>query len=118
DLGSSCRRGHLRALPLAGGEAAIRQPWRVAAAALLDAGESLDLLRDAAPPDRDRVRALLASGINPSATGAGRWFDAAAVLLGVAGDLSYDGQAAAQLEALAGDEAGDPFELAVAGGEP
>ena len=113
DLGTCARRGHLRPLALAGGEAAIRDPWRIAAAALLDAGESLELLAQVSGRERDRVRALLATDLPPRATGAGRWFDAVAALLGAAGDISYDGQAAAQLEALAGCERGEPFALAI-----
>src|SRR5690606_33063030 len=64
DLGTSRRRGRLRPLALAGGEAAIRQPWRLAVAALLDAGEPLDRATAMLPyvpaPDLARVGALLA----------------------------------------------------------
>jgi hydrogenase maturation protein HypF len=122
DLGTSRRRGRLRPLALAGGEAAIRQPWRLAAAALLDAGEPLDgvtaLLPFVSSMDLARVGALLATSLPLRASGAGRWFDAVAALLGVARDVSYDGQAAAQLEAIATRDEVEPFELAVLAGEP
>jgi hydrogenase maturation protein HypF len=117
DLGTAIRRGHLRPLALAGGETAIREPWRLAAAALLDAGESLDLLVRVPGAERAKVRALLATDLPWRATGAGRWFDAVAALLGVATEISYDGQAAAQLEALAAGD-GEPFDVAVGGGDP
>jgi hydrogenase maturation protein HypF len=119
DLESSRRIGHLRPLALAGGEAAIRQPWRLAVAALVDAGESVDLVP--APSDQiDRVCAVLATPLITSASGAGRWFDAASALLGCAESISYDGQAATQLEALAAPITDDvaPFELAVIAGDP
>lgn len=120
DLATSTRRGRLRPLALAGGEAAILHPWRLAAAALVDAqaGDSLDLLAEVPAVEREQIRALLATDLPPRASGAGRWFDAVAALLGVAGDISYDGQAAAQLEALAGAETGDPLELAFVDTDP
>jgi hydrogenase maturation protein HypF len=118
DLGVSVRRGHLRAIALAGGEVPIHAPWRLAIAALIDAGEPLDLVPGVAARARDRVRALLATNLPPRSNGAGRWFDAVASLLGVAHEISYDGQAAAQLEALAGAEPGEPFEIAIAEGAP
>ncbi|MDB4959795.1 MAG: [NiFe] hydrogenase metallocenter assembly protein HypF [Myxococcales bacterium] len=119
DLGTSHRLGHLRAIALAGGEAAIREPWRLAAAALIDAGESLDLLPYVSERDRARrIRALLATSLPAPATGAGRWFDAVAALLGVGRDISYDGQAAAQLEALAAPMDASPFEIAISGADP
>jgi hydrogenase maturation protein HypF len=118
DLDTARRLGHLRPLALAGGEAAIREPWRLAAAALVDAGESLDVLAHVPAGARDRMRVLLATELPPRATGAGRWFDAIAVILGAARDTSYDGQAAAQLEALAGTRDGEPFELGFVEHEP
>jgi hydrogenase maturation protein HypF len=117
DFGSACRLGHLRPIALAGGEAAIREPWRLAMAALVDAGEELDIL-DVDASARDRVAELLATALPVRATGAGRWFDAVAALLGVATDISYDGQAAAQLESLASSAEGPPFELGLREGGP
>jgi hydrogenase maturation protein HypF len=117
DLGVATRRGCLRSIALPGGETAIREPWRLAAAALIDAGESLDLLARVPAPERAKVRALVATDLPRRATGAGRWFDAVAALVGVATDISYDGQAAAQLEALAAGD-GEPFEVAITDCEP
>lgn len=113
DLRSVWRVGHLRPIALPGGEAAIRQPWRLAAAALLDAGEDLDLLA--------RIDAHLLSGVKtiwerrlatPPSTGAGRWFDAVAALCGVCDEASYEGQAAIELEARA-EGAADTYEVDV-----
>ncbi|HEX6838211.1 MAG TPA: carbamoyltransferase HypF, partial [Polyangia bacterium] len=119
DLGGFRRVGHLRALRLAGGEAAIRQPWRLAAAALLDAGEPLDLLARCDARRLDAARRLLATdALAPPATSAGRWFDAVAALVGVRDEISYEGQAAVELEALAGDTDGAPLPFCVALGDP
>lgn len=102
DLAGFRRVAHLRALALPGGEAAIREPWRVALAALLDAGEPLDSLSRIDPQRVRAVRGVLEAGIaSPRASGAGRWFDAVAALCGVRDAVSYDGQAALELEAVA-----------------
>jgi hydrogenase maturation protein HypF len=119
DLHRYRRLGHLRPLPLPGGEAAIRQPWRLGAAALLDAGIDLSLLERIAPRERELVRRLIASAVAaPRATGAGRWFDAVAALCAVRDEVSYEGQAAIELEALAGDESAEPYPFAVVPWEP
>jgi hydrogenase maturation protein HypF len=121
-LGRFRRLAHLRPIALAGGEAAIREPWRLAVAALLDAGEGLDLLEIIPPPRREAVRVLLARGVaSPRATGAGRWFDAVAALCGVRAAVSYEGQAAVELEAAAAAGEWEPYPFAVEaipGGSP
>ena len=96
------RLGHLRELALPGGDRAVREPWRMAASALdaLGRGEMID--RRFSYPAAGAVREMLAKGVNaPFTSSAGRWFDAAAGLLGVSTHSSYEGQAAMQLEALA-----------------
>lgn len=115
------RRAHLEYVALPGGEAAIRHPWRMAVAHLLNAyGEeemgklSLDML--VAPPGaREREVRLLARmrerGINsPPTSSAGRLFDAVAALLRLPGTerATYEGQAAVELELAAAGRAGEP----------
>ena len=96
------RGGHLAPVPMPGGAAAIRQPWRMAAAYTGDA--------EVARRHQDQwsaVVAMAAKGINsPLTSSAGRLFDAAAALLGVRDAINYEGQAAVELEQLAGEEAG------------
>jgi hydrogenase maturation protein HypF len=117
DLSSFRRLAHLRPIALAGGEAAIRQPWRLACAALLDAGEPLDLLGRIAPARLDAIRSLLERRVaSPRATGAGRWLDAVAALCAVRDEVSYDGQAPAELEAIAADGEHAPYPLELAAG--
>lgn len=99
DFAGFQRLGHLRPIALAGGEAAIREPWRLAVAALLDANEPVDR---AADPRRAAVARLVERKVaSPLATGAGRWFDAFAALLGVRDRITYEAQAAIELDALA-----------------
>ena len=99
------RAGHLAAVPLPGGQAAIRQPWRIAAAYLdgldgLDAG-SLDVMRRNSA-QWPAIVAMARKGVNaPLTSSAGRLFDAVAALLGVRDAINYEGQAAIELEQLA-----------------
>jgi hydrogenase maturation protein HypF len=102
------RTAHLAPLPLVGGEQAVREPWRVAVAALVQVGEA-DLLAatplaDQVEPDRlDAVTRLAVESSWPNASGAGRVFEAAGAILGVGPVNRWEGEAAARLEALASD---------------
>jgi hydrogenase maturation protein HypF len=88
-------------VPLAGGEAAIREPWRAAAAHLER--------RDALCRGSAGRRAPGARGQRAAVLGHGTLFDAAAAVLGVREEVSYEGQAAIELEALAGDAAAEAY---------
>ncbi len=91
------RGGHLAPVPMPGGAAAIRQPWRMAAAYT---GDSEVARRH--PDHWSAVVAMAAQGINsPLTSSAGRLFDAAAAILGVRDAITYEGQAAVELEQLA-----------------
>ncbi len=106
--GDACgvrRAAHLAPVPLPGGAAAIREPWRMAVAHLVHAVgvdlEEVELIRR----HRDRAGAVveLCSSAVPLRTSAmGRLFDAVAALCGLADEVSYDGQAASLLEQAAG----------------
>ncbi len=105
---SGCERaGHLRPLPLPGGEAAIRRPLRTAAAYLHvlvpgAASAPLGLWRRVSRSELEIVRRLVDRGFNtPMTSSAGRLFDAVSSLLGVCDDVTYEGQAAIELENLA-----------------
>jgi hydrogenase maturation protein HypF len=109
DLSVYDRVAHLEPVPLPGGEAAIREPWRTAAAYLERAGRPVPF------EDWHLVRQSL--GVNaPLASGMGRLFDAVAALLGVRESVSYEGQAAIELEWLAGQIKAEPYRCAVADG--
>ncbi|MDB5217260.1 MAG: [NiFe] hydrogenase metallocenter assembly protein HypF [Myxococcaceae bacterium] len=121
DLAGFTRLGHLRPIALPGGEAAIREPWRLAVAALLDAGEPIDAVCGVDDRKRHAIRSMIERDIaSPRATGAGRWFDAVAALLGVRASISYEAQAACELEALASRsrEPDEPYPFTLDGGPP
>lgn len=118
------RRAHLAYVPLPGGVAAIREPWRMAIAHLLavwDEEEVLALpLAVVRHPGERSVRQvcrLVAAGLNsPPTSSMGRLFDAVAALLDLPGSrrTTYEGQAAIELELAAAGRvaAGYPFSLA------
>jgi hydrogenase maturation protein HypF len=109
DLDRFERVAHLGSVPLPGGEAAIREPWRVASAYLEKADRP-------APFERwPQVRESLKVNA-PRSSGMGRLFDAVAALLGVRERVSYEGQAAIELEQLAGDIEAEPYECRLDGG--
>lgn len=104
---AACRRlGHLRPLPLPGGDRAAREPWRMAVAALhaLGRGDEIPGWLAATWPEHHLgpLLQMLDRGLrSPPTSSLGRVFDAAAGLLGVRAVAAYEGQAAMELEALA-----------------
>jgi hydrogenase maturation protein HypF len=96
------RLGHLQTLALPGADRAAREPWRVAAGILFALGRADDIERRWPGPAAATVRQMLERDLHtPRTSSAGRWFDAAAGLLGVATCMSFEGQAAMRMEGLA-----------------
>jgi hydrogenase maturation protein HypF len=112
-LGSFERIGLLFPVRMPGGDAAVRQPWRMACAWLTAAFDEPPALprglRGDVKPDRwHQVAELARTGLaSPLTTSVGRLFDAVAALCGVRAEVNYEGQAAVELEAVA-----DPMEVA------
>jgi hydrogenase maturation protein HypF len=100
DRRSARRAAHLRAVPMPGGESAIREPWRMALAYLRDAGLDPDILAGRVDRRAERVISrMLERDFNcPRTSSAGRLFDAVSALCGVRHSSSYEGQAAVELE--------------------
>jgi hydrogenase maturation protein HypF len=121
DIETFRRVGHLRPVALPGGDRAAREPWRMAVAWLaetLGAGEAARYGRTV----DDRWASVLDLAQRPDVlrtSSAGRLFDAVAALLGLRTRITYEAQAAIELESVA---AGQPlegpggYELDVAGG--
>jgi hydrogenase maturation protein HypF len=97
------RAAHLRYVGMPGGDQAIREPWRMALAHLRDAQAEGPRLKDRLPSVALRtVEKMLERAFNtPLTSSAGRLFDAVASLAGVRDRVSYEGQAAMELEWLA-----------------
>jgi hydrogenase maturation protein HypF len=95
------RLGHLSLLPLPGGEAAIREPWRISAGLGL---RGLGLQRGEG--ELETIRRIAGDrSLSPLTSSCGRLFDAAAALLGFDRRVSFEGEAAIWLENLAGEAA-------------
>jgi len=118
--GRFTRAGHLRYFPLPGGDRAAREPWRAAASLLRQAfGASWPerAARLGLSPDQKHfgmLEAMMAGRINsPETSSLGRVFDGVAALAGLRRVAGFEGQAAAELEALGrGATAVYPFEIA------
>ena len=117
------RRAHLRYVPLAGGDTAIRQPWRMALAYLRDtfgSGVLPDLPLFESVGDRQLrvVDRMIARGINTvQASSCGRLFDAVASIAGVRQETNYEGQAAIELEMIAADGVLEAYGFEIAGAD-
>jgi len=117
--GGECRRvGHMAYVRMPGGERAILEPWRMAAAHLYRTfGEEFlnwDLPFVPYVRNWEVLRRMLDQGVaSPFTSSAGRLFDAVSAVVGVhPGPVAYEGQAAMELEASAEDGEG-AYELEV-----
>jgi hydrogenase maturation protein HypF len=104
------RFAHLEYAPMPGGEAAIREPWRMAIGALRAAGidvlnaEILERLGAKESEARILLR-MMERGVNtPETSSCGRLFDAVAALVLRRREVDYEAQAAIELEGIAVDE--------------
>jgi len=99
------RFGHLEYLPLPGGDSAIRSPWRIAAGYAHALGIEIDDLPFLQNADKQALHILrqqIDKNINTIPTSSmGRLFDAVASLLGIRNDVTYEAQAAIEMEVLA-----------------
>ena len=119
DLVDFERAGHLLPARLPGGQRAIREPWRMACAWLTAAvGEGPappeTISRAVEPQKWEAVSELMRRGVaSPVTTSMGRLFDAIAAMCGMRLEVNYEGQAAAELEAICSVEEQDSYPLEV-----
>ncbi len=128
------RLAHLKPVPLPGGAAAVREPWRNAYAHIVsgmgwpqfaDRFACLDLVERFGAQPLATLDAMMRQGMNaPLSSSCGRLFDAAAALCGVAwGRQSFEGEAAMLLEAAIDrqclkDEEGAAYPFVIRAGDP
>ncbi len=119
DLVGFTRVGRLAPVAMPGGAAAIKQPWRMAAAYLDAAGiDDFSVLSQRHEGDWSTVVTMARRGINaPLTSSAGRLLDAVAAIVGVREAINYEGQAAVELEQLADRTEKGHYRLAVLDGE-
>jgi hydrogenase maturation protein HypF len=115
------RMGHVRTVPLPGLEQAVREPWRMALSHLWDAGETYaDWIGSEQRVAAHVLTRMMDRGLNsPLTSSVGRLFDAVAALAGRRRVVSFEGQAAMELEGLAAassDQGQYPYALARADG--
>lgn len=110
------RRAHFRYIPLAGGDVAIRQPWRVALAYVIDTFETDPVLlglpgwEGIGRGKLTLVQAMITRRLNTVSTSScGRLFDAVASIVGLRHEVTYEGQAAVELESAALDGVEDRY---------
>jgi hydrogenase maturation protein HypF len=114
DYHTFIRAAHLAPVPMPGGAAAIREPWRMAVSHLsAAAGQDhewlrLPIFRSVGQPRVEVILAMLEKRINsPLTSSLGRLFDAVAAIIGLRGKVAFEGQAAMELEMIAdGTESG------------
>jgi hydrogenase maturation protein HypF len=124
DLAGFERVGMLMPVRLPGGDRAVQEPWRMAASWLSHAlddelpGIPRTLGETVEATDWQAVCGIVQTGVrSPVTTSAGRLFDAVSALCGVRARVSYEGQAAAELEGAADPSVRDRYEITVTGGE-
>ncbi len=110
DWRSFRRVGHLEYVPLAGGSAAIKKPYRMALSYLYSLfGEDFDLkslpIERVSEKELDIIKNQLKRRVNsPLTSSAGRLFDDVSALVGVREGITYEAQAAIELEMLVPDK--------------
>jgi len=123
DFHSFSRVGHLEYVPMPGGEQAIREPWRMALAHLVQAGSScmsdgLKYLNSVPRTHLELIQKMtLQRTCSPLTSSCGRLFDGVTALIGLRSRVSFEAQAAIELEALCGDREYDAYEVPIRKGD-
>ena len=118
------RRAHLRYIPLPGGDAAVRQTWRPALSWLRESfgtqlPTDISLFQKTPAGEVEIVSRMITRGINTVRTSScGRLFDAVASIVGLRHEVTFEGQAAIELEMAAQAGIEDAYSFDIDSGEP
>jgi len=114
------RVGHIKEMPLPGGEFAAKEPWRMAAIYLIKSfgneykNLEIPCIKEIRKNNGELLIKTVESGINSViSTSAGRLFDAVSALLGICYFNTYEGQAAVELEAIADIKQGEFYDYEI-----
>lgn len=112
------RAAHFEYVPLPGGEAAIREPWRMGVSYLAHhygsefAAFDIPFVRNLNRPKTMLLLKMIERRVNsPLTSSCGRLFDAVSALAGVRQQVNYEGQAATELEAVILENGDDAYPL-------
>jgi hydrogenase maturation protein HypF len=115
---------HLAYVPMPGGTAAIKEPWRMAVSYLHDAfGDNfrdldLPILEQTDPQKLKIILEMILKGVNsPQTSSLGRLFDGVAAITGIRRRVNFEGQAAMELEMLAAGDAHSIYDFEGATGD-
>ncbi|MFH2059870.1 MAG: carbamoyltransferase HypF [Pseudomonadota bacterium] len=120
------RAVHIEYMPLPGGEKAIKEPWRIAAAYLNEVYDEplqeldIEFTNELDFSKWEMLEKMISKNINsPLNSSAGRLFDAVSALIGVRKNVYYEGQAAIELEMIAADGTTEkyPFDFKTQSGQ-
>jgi hydrogenase maturation protein HypF len=123
DYANFRRAAHLDYVSLPGGDSAVKRPYKIALAYLWAAGVPWD---EMLPPvavcpavERRVIKHQLETGFNAVPTSSmGRLFDAVAALVGIRQTVTYEAQAAIELEAIAAAGVEDSYAFSYASTNP
>jgi hydrogenase maturation protein HypF len=124
DFAGFARLAHMRNVLLPGGDAAVRQPWRMALSYLRDTfGQQLPANLRCFQAIEERQLALVDTMLSRQlqtveTSSCGRLFDAVAALLDIASEVTFEGQAAIALEAAADQGVDGHYDFEIEEGEP
>jgi hydrogenase maturation protein HypF len=118
DYAGFTRAAHLETVPMPGGTAAIKEPWRMAVSHLRSAMDEAFLeaakkcLPDIATSRIEMINQMMDKGINsPLTSSLGRLFDAVAALVGLREQVAFEGQAAMELEMIADESTSGGYDF-------
>lgn len=114
-LSGFTRAGHLEYVTLQGGDSAVKEPWRCAACYLFALGmDPHEFLPQVDSTSLNMAQKALHSGIKCfKSSSMGRLFDCAAALCGFQGKITYDAQAAIELENLSQPDVSDYYQYRI-----
>lgn len=113
------RSAHFEAIPLPGGDAAVREPWRMAISYLFHSYDqklpdaNLELLKTYKSQVNLIIQMILKEINTPLTSSCGRLFDAVSALLNLRQHITFEGQAAIDLEMIAAESEHPPYQFYV-----